>query len=175
MRFLNFTNASGENIEEKSNSLYDFSRKIENRKVLESELMRYIHFQQSRVDGKEISAGTLRNYIKAIKNFFTMNEILVYWDKIKKRMSSVNQTSNDRIPEISEIKSLLSYNDIRIRPIILTMFSSGIRVGAWNWLMEKCNSMEKDGSLIAAKLIVYHLEPDQYSTSLFMIHSFKNI
>jgi hypothetical protein len=54
-----------------------------------------------------------------------MNEILVYWDKIKKRMSSVNQTSNDRIPEISEIKSLLSYNDIRIRPIILTMFSSG--------------------------------------------------
>jgi hypothetical protein len=104
-----------------------------------------------------------------------MNEILVYWDKIKKRMSSVNQTSNDRIPEISEIKSLLSYNDIRIRPIILTMFSSGIRVGAWNWLMEKCNSMEKDGSLIAAKLIVYYLEPDQYSTSLFMIHSFKNI
>ena len=104
-----------------------------------------------------------------------MNEILVYWDKIKTRMSSVNQTSNDRIPEISEIKSLLSYNDIRIRPIILTMFSSGIRVGAWNWLMEKCNSMEKDGSLIAAKLIVYYLEPDQYSMSLFMIHSFKNI
>jgi hypothetical protein len=55
------------------------------------------------------------------------------------------------------------------------MFSSGIRVGAWNWLMEKCNSMEKDGSLIAAKLIVYYLEPDQYSMSLFMIHSFKNI
>ena len=112
MRFLTFTNATGESIEEKSVSLYNFSSKIENRKALESELMRYIHFQQSRVDSREISPGTLRNYIKAIKHFFTMNDILVNWDKIKKGMPSANQTSNDRIPEIEEIKSLLGYNDI---------------------------------------------------------------
>ena len=55
MRFLNFTNASGENIEEKRNSLYDFSRKIENRKVLESELMRYIPFQQSRLMARRLA------------------------------------------------------------------------------------------------------------------------
>lgn len=165
MRFLNFTNASGETIEEKCNSLYNFSQKIENRKALESELMRYIHFQQSRVDNKEISSGTLRNYLKAIKHFFTMNDILVNWDKIKKGIPSVNQTSNDRIPEIEEIKSLLSYNDIRIRPIILTMLSSGIRVGAWNWLRWKnVIPIEKEGSTVAAKLIVYYQEPEQYST-----------
>ncbi len=165
MRFLSFTNASGETIEEKCISLCDYSGKIENRKALESELMRYIHFQQSRVDSKEISPGTLRNYIKAIKHFFTMNDILVNWDKIKKGMPSVNQTSNDRIPEISEIKSLLNYNDIRIRPIILTMLSSGIRVGAWNWLRWKnVIPIEKDGSIVAAKLIVYYQEPEQYST-----------
>ena len=69
LRFLNFTNASGETIEEKCISLYDFSQKVENRKALESELMRYIHLQQSRVDNKEISPGTLRNYIKAVKHF----------------------------------------------------------------------------------------------------------
>jgi hypothetical protein len=39
-------------------------------------------------------------------------------------MSTVNQTSNDRIPEISEINILLDYNDIRIKPIVLTMLSS---------------------------------------------------
>jgi len=50
MRFLNFTNASGETIEEKCNSLYNFSQKIENRKALESELMRYINFQQNKVN-----------------------------------------------------------------------------------------------------------------------------
>ena len=165
MRFLNFTNAAGETIEEKCASLYNFSQKIENRKALESELMRYVQFQQGRVESKEISSGTLRNYIKAIKHFFTMNDILVNWDKIKKGMPSANQTSNDRIPEIEEIKSLLGYNDIRIRPIILTMLSSGIRVGAWNWLRWKnVIPIEKDGSIVAAKLIVYHQKPEQYNT-----------
>ena len=57
MRFLNFTNATGETIEEKCMSLYDFSRRIKNRKTLESELMRYIDFQQSRVDSREIGPG----------------------------------------------------------------------------------------------------------------------
>ena len=165
MRFLNFTNAAGETIEEKCASLYNFSQKIENRKALESELMRYIQFQQGRVESKEISSGTLRNYIKAIKHFFTMNDILVNWDKIKKGMPSANQTSNDRIPEIEEIKSLLGYNDIRIRPIIHTMLSSGIRVGAWNWLRWKnVIPIEKDGSIVGAKLVVYYQEPEQYST-----------
>lgn len=94
-----------------------------------------------------------------------MNDILVNWDKIKKGMPSVNQTSNDRIPEIEEINSLLNYNDIRIRPIILTMLSSGIRVGAWNWLRWKnVIPIEKEGSIVAAKLIVYYQEPEQYNT-----------
>jgi hypothetical protein len=93
MRFLNFTTASGETIEEKCKSLYDFSQKIENRRALESELMRYIHFQQTRVDSGEIGPGTLKNYMKAIKHFFTMNDILVNWGKLKKGMPSANQTS----------------------------------------------------------------------------------
>jgi hypothetical protein len=180
LRFLNFTNASGETIEEKCISLYDFCQKIENRRALESELMRYIHFQQGRVDNKEISPGTLRNYMKAIKHFFTMNDILVNWDKIKKGMPSANQTSNDRIPEIEEIKLLLNYTDIRIRPIILTMLSSGIRVGAWNWLRWKnVIPMEKEGSIVAAKLIVYYQEPEQYNTYItpeayFSLKSYMN-
>ncbi len=92
-----------------------------------------------------------------------MNDILVNWDKIKKGMPSANQTSNDRIPEIDEIKTLLCYTDIRIKPIVLTMLSSGIRVGAWNWLKWKnIIPIEKDGVKNCAKLIVYHGEPEQY-------------
>ncbi len=32
-----------------------------------------------------------------------MNDILVNWDKIKMGIPTVSQTSNDRIPEISEV------------------------------------------------------------------------
>ena len=136
-RFLNFIGSQGDSLEEKCTSFYEFASLIDNGRMLESELMRYISFQENRIAKKEISSGTLRNYIKAIKLFFTMNDILVNWDKIKMGMPTVNQTSDDRIPELSEINALLDYNDIRIKPIVLTMLSSGIRVGAWDWLQWK--------------------------------------
>ena len=45
------------------------------------------------------------------------------------------------------------------------MLSSGIRVGAWNWLRWKnVIPIEKEGSIVAAKLIVYYQEPEQYNT-----------
>ena len=98
-----------------------------------------------------------------------MNDILVNWDKIKMGMPTVNQTSDDRIPEISEINALLDYNDIRIKPIVLTMLSSGIRVGAWDWLRWKhIIPIERNGAIVAAKIIVYAGEPEQY-------FSFRNL
>ena len=92
-----------------------------------------------------------------------MNDILVNWDKIKMGMPTVNQTSDDRIPEIAEINALLDYNDIRIKPIVLTMLSSSIRVGAWDWLKWKhIIPIERNGAIVAAKIIVYAGEPEQY-------------
>lgn len=45
---------------------------------------------------------------------FTINDILVNWDKIKMGMPTVNQTSDDRVPEISEVDSLLLKNNNKI-------------------------------------------------------------
>jgi hypothetical protein len=69
-RFLNFISSTGDSLEEKCESFYEFAISIDNRKLLESELMCYISFQENRILNKEISSGTLRNYIKAIKLFF---------------------------------------------------------------------------------------------------------
>ncbi len=163
LRFLNFTKVTGESIDEKCVSLYEFAKEIDNRKALESKLMEYVRFQEERISRKEINAGTLRNYIKAVKHFFVMNDILLNWDKIKKGVPTFTQTSNDRNPEILEIKTLLAYNDIRINPIVLTMLSSGIRVGAWNWLKWKnIIPIVINGVIKCAKIIVYYGEPDQY-------------
>lgn len=141
-------------LEQRCNSLYEFASKIENRKTLESKLMHFVNTQEERIQREEITAGILRNYLKAIKHFFIMNDILLNWDKIKKGLPIANQTSNDRTPEISEIKTLLEYNDIRIRPIVLTMISSGIRIGAWNYLKWKhLIPQKKDGKIVCAKII----------------------
>ena len=45
--------------------------------------------------------------------------------------------SNDSAPTIDEISSLTQYPDRRIKPILLAMASSGIRLSAWDYLRWK--------------------------------------
>ena len=54
-------------------------------------------------------------------------------------------------------------NWYRIKPVVLVMMSSGIRIAAWHYLKWKhIIPIERDGSVIAAKIIVYAGEPEQY-------------
>lgn len=116
--------------------------------------------------GKEISAGTLRNYVKAIKLFCRMNRINISWDMIACYLPKVKQYSNDRIPTVEEIRKLIQYPDRRIKLIVLLSVSTGIRVGAWDYMKWKHIKPMKDekGDILAAKLMVYSDEPEQYST-----------
>ena len=47
-----------------------------------SNVLRFIHFQKERVDRKEISGATVRNYAKSIKLFCDMADIPIPWKKI---------------------------------------------------------------------------------------------
>lgn len=116
--------------------------------------------------GKEISAGTLRNYVKAIKLFCRMNRINISLDMIACYLPKVKQYSNDRIPTVEEIRKLIQYPDRRIKLIVLLSVSTGIRVGAWDYMKWKHIKPMKDekGDILAAKLMVYSDEPEQYST-----------
>ncbi|HJT85974.1 MAG TPA: hypothetical protein VJ697_15950 [Nitrososphaeraceae archaeon] len=68
-KFFDFSNTEGETIEEKSSIFYNFASNLENRRMLESQIMYFISFHEERVRKKEIAGGTLRNYIKALKLF----------------------------------------------------------------------------------------------------------
>lgn len=61
----------------------------------------------------------------------------------------------------------MEYPDRRIKAIVYTMASSGIRVGAWDYLQwGHVRPIEKDGEIIAAKMIVYAGEDEEYFTFL---------
>jgi integrase len=150
-RFLSFIGLEG-SIQEKCNRLFEISKSEE---VLHSHLIRFINYQKVRIQNKEISEATLSNYVKAIKLFCSMNDVIVNWKKISKGIPPQKSYSDDRIPTKDEIHRLLEHPDRRIKSIVLVMISSGIRVGAWDYLQWKhVVPIERDDSIVAAKLII---------------------
>lgn len=127
-------------------------------------IMRFVEFQKERASTGQIALVTIRNYYKAIKLLCDMNELVLGWKKITKGLPKQIHASNDRTPTIEEIKKLIEYPDRRLKAIIFTLSSSGIRLGAWEYLRWKHITplYGDDGELIAAKIIVYAGEDEQY-------------
>ncbi len=164
-RFLNFRRLEGLDVEQKALGFFRLA-KSDSQDEVEDLVIRFIISQKERIDRAEITAGTLRNYVKAIKLFCKMNRINIGWDIIARSLPKVKQYANDRIPSVEEIRKLIEYPDWRIKLIVLLSVSTGIRVGAWDYMRWKHISPLKDenGVVPAAKLIVYPDEPEQYFT-----------
>ncbi|MGB0029101.1 MAG: hypothetical protein WBP64_19940 [Nitrososphaeraceae archaeon] len=75
-----------------------------------------------------------RNYLKAIKLFTEMNDISISWKKITRGLPKGRKWADDRAPTLDEIRKIVEYPDRRIKPIVYTMVSSGMRLGAWDYL-----------------------------------------
>lgn len=130
----------------------------------QTSIMRFIESQKQRASTGQIAFVTIRNYYKAIKLLCDMNELVLGWKKITKGLPKQVNASNDRVPTIEEIKKLIEYPDRRINAIVFTFASSGIRLGAWDFLKWKhiVPLYGKNGELTAAKIIVCAGEDEQY-------------
>ena len=128
------------------------------------QLMQYIEFQKERAEKGEIAESTINNYYKSVKLFCEMNDILLNWKKIAKGKPQHRDYANDRAPTLEEIKKLLDFPDRRIKVIVLVMLSSGIRVGAWDYLKWKhiIPIKNEEDKVIAAKIRIYAGEKEEY-------------
>ena len=130
-----------------------------------SRILKFLYSQKERVKRKEISASTLRNYVKTIKMFCEVTDIIIQWKKVTRGLPRGKRYADDRAPTLDEIHKITEYPDRRIKPIACTMASSGIRVGAWDHLKwSHVYPIMRDGKLLAAKINVYAGEDDEYIT-----------
>lgn len=163
--FLDYLGLKG-SLEEQVQEFY--SKAIENHQWVEEVLMSFIGYEKERSKRGEISVSTIPNYYRATKLFCEMNDIVLNWKKIARGLPRAGKAANDRAPTIEEIRKLVEYPDRRIRAIVYTMVSSGVRIGAWDYLKWKhVTPMFRGGEndeIIAAKLLVYAGDSEEYYT-----------
>lgn len=85
-----------------------------------NQIIRFLHFQKERVERKEITVATLKNFIKSLKVFCDSADLIIQWKKITRGLPRGRQAANDRAPTIEEIQKLVEYPDRRIKPIVYT-------------------------------------------------------
>jgi hypothetical protein len=154
--FMSFMGLRGD-IPEKCAKLYELAKinESDNPNLLQSYIIKFINFQKKRIENKEIPEGTLHNYSKAIKLFFSMNDITLNWKRIGKGIPAERHSADVTIPTVEQIKKLLEHPDRRIKPIVYTMLSAGFRVGSWDHLKWKhVIPIFRDGVIVAAKIIL---------------------
>jgi hypothetical protein len=61
-------------------------------------IVNFLQFLRERVDRKEITAGTLKNYCKAIRLFCDMSEIDIPWRRITRGLPKPKRYASDRVP-----------------------------------------------------------------------------
>jgi len=168
-KFFDFLGMEGATVEDKSKSFLNRIHIEEentgnnNSQWVFNSVLKFMRFHLDRVNKKEITSATVRNYVKSIKLFCEMADIPIAWKKITRGLPRGKNYADDRIPTIEEIRKLVEYPDRRIKAIIYTMISSGIRLGAWDYLRwgHIC-PIEKSGKIVAAKIIVYAGEDEEY-------------
>jgi integrase len=162
-KFLNFLGFDG-SLEDKSTAFLLKAR--QDIQWADGSFMKFLEFQKSRNLKGEIATGTVVNYYRATKLFCEMNDLQLSWKKIARGLPKPRKASNDRAPTAEELRKLIEYPDRRIKSIVFTMASSGIRIGAWDFLKWKHIIPQKDtkGEILASKLAIYAGEPEEYYT-----------
>lgn len=84
----------------------------------QEKIIDFIDFHKQRVQRKELAAGTLTNFFRAVELFCEMNNITtINWKRLARALPKVKSySSNDRAPTLEEIRKLVEYPDRRIKP-----------------------------------------------------------
>jgi hypothetical protein len=160
-KFFEFAEIKGMSLPEKALSFVHVARADSS--WVFTMVLRFLELQNTRVNNREIIGATARNYVKAIKLFCEMADLPVQWKKLTRGLPRAKNYADDRIPSVEELGRLLEYPDRRIKAIVSTMASSGIRLGAWDYLRwGDIRPIEREGKAVAAKIIVYAGESEQY-------------
>jgi integrase len=151
LRFLGYNGVLGED------ALEFLKKARQDPEWVENKLIQFIISEIERLNQGKIAAATIANYYKAVKLFCGMNRVRLDWKIIRRGVPTGNKAANDRAPTLEELQRLVGYPDPRIKSVVYVMVSSGIRLGAWDFLKwgHITPEIDGDGKVVEAKMLVY--------------------
>ena len=133
--------------------------------LAERKIISFISTQNLRAEKGEITSGTVGNSLKAIRLILEMNDALLNWKKVRRVLPRARRYAIDRIPTVEEIREIINAGDQRGTALTHVLLSSGVREGAIEYFkMSDYTHTERDGRIVAGRLVVYNGEPERYVT-----------
>jgi integrase len=112
---------------------------------------------------EQVSGHTIRIFRVALRLFLSMNDCdTLNWVRIGKILPPTRRYGSDRAPTPDELRKILDSCDLRMKCVVLILTSSGVRMGAFDWLKWRDLEPVRLGNYEFAKLTVYHGENEQY-------------
>jgi hypothetical protein len=131
----------------------------------ENKIIAFLSSERARADHGEISAGTINNWVKAVRLFLEMSDVQLNWKKIRRVLPRARRYALDRVPTSDELREILDAADLRGKALTLIFTSSGIREGAIPCLhVYDYSHLKKEGHLVAGRLQAYAGDPESYVT-----------
>lgn len=136
--FFNFHQFPGTNLDEQGK--YFLERTRQDPQWATMLIMQFLVHHRERVEAGKFASGSLKQYWQAIRKFtdaFMDLRGAIDWKRIIEAMPTVENVADDRIPTLEELRKLVEHHDPRIKTIVYTLCSSGMRVGSWEYLKVK--------------------------------------
>jgi hypothetical protein len=92
-------------------------------------LIRFLDFHKERVRRKELAAGTVKNYYRAVKLFCEMNDLSVNWKKISRGLPRVKKSSSDRAPTLEELRKMMEYPPPKMTVLVYDEYVDRVHIG----------------------------------------------
>jgi hypothetical protein len=138
------------------------NRVYKNPEFVEESLRRY-----SEANRDKVSGSTIRGFRDSVRFFLKMRNLdkEVNWGRLNYLIPHSRKIGKDRAPSMEEVRKIVDNADTRLKVVLLNMASSGIRVGAFDYLnWGDVEPITEDKVVVGAKLVVYRGEREQYET-----------
>ena len=73
----------------------------------EKKILSLLSQDRLKIGRGEITAGTVNNWLKAVRLFLELNDVFLNWKKIKRILPTIRRYALDRVPTLEELRGIL--------------------------------------------------------------------